>query len=148
LNRKDVGVWVVMVVRVLVNSCILYLMGVGSDVFLYLWPEPELNPCRTGFGCGFHFSSASAPETWKKPEKTQNPKETWKKLEKTWNPKETRKNLKETHLQNSTGTRNPTGSGSGVKFHPRVRMLNLTWLHFFTGQIFDQPDLNPTRCHP
>jgi hypothetical protein len=68
-------------------------MGVGSDVFLYLWPELELDPCRIGFGCGFYFSPAGAPETWKKPEKLKTRKkpeknskklETQKKHEKIW----------------------------------------------------------------
>jgi hypothetical protein len=86
------------------------------------------------------------------PKKTRNPKNpesdlktlkgTRTKHEKTPNlrktPMETQKNSKETHLQNSTGTRNPTGSDSGASFHPRVwiRVSNSIPLHFFSQVRF------------
>jgi hypothetical protein len=51
---------------------------VDSDPFLHTRVEPAPDPYRTGFGCGFRFSPAGAPETQKtsKPEKKpeRNPK--------------------------------------------------------------------------
>jgi hypothetical protein len=57
-------------VRVLGNPWVLHPTGAGSGVFLHPWPEPESDPRRIGFRCGFHFSPVGAPETRKKAEKT------------------------------------------------------------------------------
>jgi hypothetical protein len=64
----DVGMTVE--VQVLGNMRVLHPTGAGSGAFLHLWLEPD--PCRIGFGCGFHFSPTGVSE----PEKTQNRKET------------------------------------------------------------------------
>jgi hypothetical protein len=90
-------------------------------------PNPtRAEPC---FSAGFVFSPVGAPktqkkpETRKKPEKTQNPKET-KKPER--NPKKPERNPFTKPDGHPNLTRNPTGSGSGAKFHPRVRVSNST----------------------
>jgi hypothetical protein len=69
-HQITVHIWVA------VNLWVLHLMGAGSCVFLYPWSKSD--PCRTRFGCGFHFSPVGVTETRKnlKPEKTQNPKKT------------------------------------------------------------------------
>jgi hypothetical protein len=101
------------------------------------------NPTRTeqGLDADFIFH----PWVYQKPKKNSKLKRNLK------NPKETQKPPKETHLQNPTGTRTrpktrrvrvpnfTPGFGFDVKFNPTT---------FFTGRIFDQPDLNLTSCHP
>jgi hypothetical protein len=114
----------------------------------------DLNPTRAepGLDAGFVFLPVGALEIWKK---TQNPKETRnpKKL-KTWkNPK---RNLKKPWKKPIYKTRrvpepnptpdgfrcqiSPVGSSSGAKFHPwvRVRVTNLTRLHFFSQWYLTQ----------
>jgi hypothetical protein len=132
-----------MSVRVLSNPRVLHLTGVGLNVFLHLWLEPDLR--RTGFGCGFRFSLAGAPETRKNPETRKTP-------EKNSKPKRNKKTPKETHLQNPTGTRTwpKTGrvqfqcqislTGSGVKF-------NLIIFFHRSGFWSTRPVAIPNRAH-
>jgi hypothetical protein len=119
-----------------------------TGAFLHPRPEPESNPRRTGFGCGFYFSPVGAPETrknrnlketWKKTRKKQKNPRNPKKLEKTQNPKQTRKipernpkkpeKLRKKHIYKTRRTHEPclkydgfgcqiSPAGSGVKFNP------------------------------
>jgi hypothetical protein len=157
-------------IRVFVTRGVTVLdpTGASSGLFLHPWVEPTPDPYRTGFRCGFRFPPASAPEIQKKPKTQKNPKGTRKKPEsqKTLkrnpnkiqnqrkNPMETWKTPERNTFTKSDGhpnpTRNPMGSGSGARFHSwvRVRVSNSTWLHFFAGQVFGQPNPNLTHCHP
>jgi hypothetical protein len=67
------------------------------------------------------------PETQKKPEKNSKPER---------NPKKSERNIFTKPDGHPNLTRNPTGLGSGAKFHPRVRVSNSIRLHFFTGLFF------------
>jgi hypothetical protein len=116
------------------------------------WPIPD--PHRTGFGCGFCFPPAGAPEInkkiWKGPENNLKPKKTMKgtRIKHEKKPDEN-KNKKNTFT-------NPTGTWT----RPETRRV-LVQVPVFTRrcgfrcQI--QPDfiflrvrfsINPTHCHP
>jgi hypothetical protein len=86
------------------------------------------------------FFTRGCTQNSKEIRKTQNPKETQKTPER--NPKTPERNPFTKPDGHSNPTRNPTGSSA--KFHQRirVRVSNSTRLHFFTGRIFDKPDLN------
>jgi hypothetical protein len=105
--------------------------------------NPNLTRVEPNLGVSFVF------HLWVhlKPEKNLKLERNPKKLEKNSKPERNKKTMKETHLQNPTGTRthrNPTGSGSGAKFHLRVR-VSIQSDYIFSRIRFL---INPTRYHP
>jgi outer membrane biosynthesis protein TonB len=90
--------------------------------------DPNLNPTRAepGLGAGFIFApeTQKKPGTQKKPKKKpktrKKPKKTQKNLKPEKPPKETRKNTERNPI--TKPNRHPTDSGSGAKFHLRVRV--------------------------
>jgi hypothetical protein len=78
---------------------------------------------------------------------TPNPKNPKRDPMETGNPGKTRwkseKSPKETHLE-PDGHLNLTRNlmGSGASFNLQVQVSNSHQLHFFVGQVFDQPDSN------
>jgi hypothetical protein len=137
-------------------------MGVDSGLFFNPGVEPAPDPHKTGFRCGFHFSPAGAPKTWKKPKTREklerdkknpqnlkpperNPKKPETRGKTQWKPEKNRKK----HIYktwrapdpkpNEFGFEcqfSPTGAGLGVKFNP---------ISFFrrSGFRLTRPDPDP-----
>jgi hypothetical protein len=133
------------------SSWVLDPTGAGLSSFFHPQVKPE--PHRTGFGCVFHFSAASAPKTRKEPRKNQKYEKTPKGTRKTQNPKktpiETRKKSQKKHIYKTQRAPDPDLKPDGFRFGCQISPMSAgSDVKFNLSIFFHRSDFWSIRPEP